>query len=183
MTDQELYALKFPVGEFVKPAVLDAGLIKSWIADIRSFPVGLSKLTKDLDQQTLNFRYRPRGWMLKQVVHHCADSHMNALIRFKLSLTEVNPTILPYNEGAFAELIDSHSDDILASVKLLDGLHEKWVSLLSSMSESDLKKTYTHPEHGRQFVLDEAIGVYSWHCRHHLSHIKGAIASKGTYNS
>ncbi|MFZ9846607.1 MAG: YfiT family bacillithiol transferase, partial [Flavobacteriales bacterium] len=115
--------------------------------------------------------YREMGWTIRQVVHHCADSHMNSLTRFKLTLTEDKPVVKPYWEDRWAELVDSKSMPISPSVQMLEGIHARWTVLLNSLSEQDLVKSFIHPEHGKEFRVDENIGVYAWHCNHHLAHI------------
>ena len=178
MTEGELEKLKFPIGKFQKPEVLSKALLDTYINDLESFPSRLKEAVLKLNDSQLNSPYRPDGWTIRQVVHHCADSHMNSIIRFKLALTEDQPTIKPYYEERWAELSDSKSMPIEASLLLLDGLHKRWAILLRSLSENDLQKTFIHPEHGKVFRLDENIGVYAWHCNHHLAHITSLISSK-----
>lgn len=167
--------LRYPVGKFKIPDDYSSVLLNEWIEDIESFPEKLRKLTEDLDTEDMNRRYRPEGWSIKQVVHHCADSHLNSQMRFKLALTQDNPTICPYMEDRWAELPDSQTDDISDSLMILTGLHNKWAYLLKSLTREQLQRTYMHPEHGREFTLEESIGTYAWHCRHHLAHIRQAI--------
>jgi DinB superfamily len=182
MLKPDLYKLKYPIGEFIKPQSIDAPIIKKWIGEIESFPERVNTITEGLSVAKANWRYRPNGWTIKQVVHHCGDSHINSFMRFKLVLTEDFPAIRPYFEDKWAELPDSLDDDLKDSILLLKGLHRRWVKLLKSLTESDLKKEFIHPEHGMRFSLDENIGIYAWHCNHHLAHIKQAIKAKGTFN-
>ncbi len=182
MTDQDLYKLRFPVGEFTKPNIITADLIQEWITVIKTFPEKIKYITSGLNPTQLNWKYRPKGWAIKQVVHHCADSHMNSLVRFKLALTEDAPTIKPYYEERWAELTDSLSDNITDSIQLLEGLHHKWGLLLGSLTEVQLQRVFIHPEHGQQVTLAENIGIYAWHCTHHLSQIKLAIDFQGKFN-
>ena len=107
---------------------------------------------------------------------------MNSFIRFKLALTEDMPIIKPYYEDRWAELIDSKDDDISYSLNLLSGLHKKWIILLKSLTDKQMRLEFIHPEHGEKFNLAETIGNYAWHCNHHLAHIKNAIDSNGKYN-
>ncbi len=165
------------------PRILLGIALAQWIATIAAFPATVEALTKDLSCVEKNWRYRPDGWTIKQVVHHCADSHMNSLIRFKLSLTEEEPTIRPYLEDRWALLVDSQDDDLTASQALLMGLHYKWVQVLRALSEQELERGFIHPEQGKRITLTEAIAMYAWHCRHHLAHIEQALATKGRYNS
>jgi hypothetical protein len=167
--------LKFPIGEFSKPENITQDDIKNWITEIKNFPISLIPLTEKLTIEELNFTYRPDGWKIKQVIHHCSDSHMNAFIRFKLALTEEYPTIKPYEEALWANLIDGNDDDISNSLHLLKSLHHKWVLLLNSMTESQWEKTYFHPESKKTYILKEVVGLYAWHCNHHFAHIKQAL--------
>lgn len=173
--------LKYPIGKFIKPETINDTTIRQWISDIQQFPSSLEALVTPLSIEQVNWRYRPGGWMIKQVVHHCADSHINSLIRFKLALTEDAPTIRPYFEDRWAELIDSLDDNLNDSLMLIKGLHSKWVTLLNSLSEQDLDKTFIHPEHGKSFTLRENIGIYAWHCNHHLAHIRQALEHRGEF--
>lgn len=175
MKTAQLNQLRFPIGEFEKPEIIDNQIIEQWIQDIADFPKAVEVLTKDLTIEQLNWKYRPNGWTVKQVVHHCVDSHMNSVIRFKLALTENQPTIRPYFEDRWAELADALDNDLSDSLLILKGLHSKWVKLLKSLSAKDLALTFVHPEHGKIFTLGENIGIYAWHCNHHLEHIKLAL--------
>ena len=177
----DLYKLKFPIGEFKKPDIITPSILVNWIDQINQFPYKLSELVENLSVEELNWVYRPKGWTIKQVVHHCGDSHMNSLIRFKLSLTENSPVIKPYLEDKWAELPDSQSDDIQDSLLLIKSLHAKWTMLLTSLTPQQLEKTFTHPEHGETISLKENIGIYAWHCAHHLAHVKQALEAKGVY--
>ncbi len=181
MTPEVLYSLRFPIGEFRKPKQISTSMIASWITTIEQFPKAVEDITKDLSAEALRWVYRPDGWTIKQVVHHCADSHMNSLIRFKLALTEDTPTIRPYYEDRWATLIDGNDDNLHDTLLLLKGLHAKLGKLLRHISDAELSKEFIHPEHGKHFRLDETIGIYAWHCNHHLAHIKQAISNKGQF--
>ena len=178
---QNLEALKFPIGHFAKPEFIVAKDIEYWIETIALFPSRIKKITSNLSTEELHWRYRPEGWKIKQVVHHCADSHMNSFIRFKLALTEDNPTIKPYDEAKWATLTDGDCDDISASLLILEGIHARWTILLKSFDESHLSKTFTHPESKKRYELKEAIGLYAWHCNHHFAHIEQALLYKGKF--
>lgn len=168
-----LEQLKYPVGKFVKPESITTELIDSAISEIENFPKLVKAEIQNLDEQDLQLRYRPGGWTISQVVHHCADSHINSYVRFKLALTENIPTIKPYEESLWADLQDKQLSPFV-SLKLLDALHEKWVYILKSLSEEDLNKEFIHPEQSEKISLKENISIYSWHCRHHLAHIRQA---------
>ncbi|WP_034923369.1 YfiT family bacillithiol transferase [Gillisia sp. CAL575] len=174
-SESDLEKLKFPIGKFIKPETISESSIKDYITDIEQFPNRLNKLVPYLSASELNYRYRPEGWTIKQVVHHCADSHMNSFIRFKLCLTEELPSIKPYNESKWAELPDAAEADISTSLKLIEGLHARWTVLLKSLNASDLNKKYIHPDKEQPLNLADSIAIYSWHCNHHLAHIKQAL--------
>lgn len=181
MKKLDLYSLKFPIGEFKKPENITPQHINTWIATIETFPSTIEAVTNNLNEIELNYKYRPEGWTIKQVVHHCADSHINSITRFKLSLTEDTPTIRPYFEDRFANLID-YNQPIKASLQILKGVHNKLGVLLKSLNTEDLKREFVHPEHGKHFSLEETIGTYAWHSNHHLAHIKQALQYKGKFN-
>jgi len=181
MTEKQLHVLKFPIGEFQKPDVISSEMISTWINDIERFPSEIQKTTNGLITEQLNWLYRPEGWNIKQVIHHCADSHMNSIIRFKLALTEDSPIIKPYYEDRWAKLVDGVDDNLEDSLNLLKGLHAKLGKLLKHISKKELSREIVHPEHGKRFRLDETIGTYAWHSNHHLAHIKQAIAHKGQF--
>ena len=181
MTKDTIDVLKFPIGIYTPNKNPDTETLQKSIKEIAEFPVLLEKTVKDSSVKELNFRYRPNGWKVKQVIHHCADSHMNSYIRFKLALTENKPFIRPYFEDKWAELNDSKNDDINTSLVLLKAIHIKWVEVLNSLTDEDLQKEFIHPEHGETFNLAETIGNYAWHGNHHLQHVKKGIASTGKY--
>ena len=168
-----LEQLKYPVGKFVKPESITKEIIDSAISEIENFPSFVKFEIQNLEEKDLQLRYRPEGWTITQVVHHCADSHINSYMRFKLALTENVPTIKPYEESLWAELPDNNLSPFV-SLKLLDALHEKWVYILKSLSEEDLNKEFIHPDQSEKISLKENISIYSWHCRHHLAHIRQA---------
>lgn len=122
----------------------------------------------------LEKRYRPGGWTARQVIHHVADSHMNAYIRFRLALTEEQPTIKPYDEKRWAELPDARSADVAVSLALLDSLHHRWVLLLRTLKMEDFRRTYNHPEYGIR-RLDWNVLLYGWHGRHHVAHVRSVL--------
>ncbi|MFD1063919.1 YfiT family bacillithiol transferase [Winogradskyella litorisediminis] len=180
MTASQLKALKYPIGTFSAPKTISKSNLKNWISDIEAFPKSIEDITKNLNEVELNYNYRPEGWTIKQVVHHCADSHINSIVRFKLALTEDTPTIRPYFEDRWATLVD-YEDDINSAIQILKGVHHKLDTLLRNFTEDDLKRTFIHPEHGQSFTLAETIGTYAWHSNHHLAHIKQALKYKGQF--
>lgn len=177
----DIEKLKFPLGKFHNPDFISENDLETWIATIEEFPSKIKNLTSALSIEELNWIYRPEGWNIKQVVHHCADSHINSLIRFKLALTEDVPTIKPYEEQLWAELADGNADDISASVKIIEGIHARWALLLKSLSSTALKRQFFHPANLKISSLQETVGVYAWHCNHHLAHIEQALLHKGQF--
>ena len=168
--------LRYPIGKPAGSAFGDRGPYNetqkaSYIQDIQLCPSGLEAAIENLDEQQLNTPYRDGGWTVKQVVHHVADSHMNAYIRFKLGLTEDNPTIKPYDEAAWAELSDTNNQPVNISLTLLHALHTRWVDLMKNMTEAEWQRTVFHPEHKRDIKLWDLAGTYAWHGKHHIAHI------------
>lgn len=172
-------SLQFPIGKYIKPETITLEILDNYILDIETFPSRLKIEVLNLTDSQLDTAYRPDGWTIRQVINHCSDSHMNSLTRFKLALTEDKPVIKPYFEDRWAELADSKSMPIEPALKILEGIHARWTVLLKSLSSSDLAKTFIHPEHGIEFRLDENIGVYAWHCNHHLAHITSLKSKMG----
>ena len=166
--------LRYPVGKFQNPEIADQTHMASWIDTLETFPERLKEEVQGLSDAELEQRYRPGGWTIRQVVHHCADSHLNSFMRFKLALTEETPTIKPYFEDRWAELPDTKDFPIQSSLQLLAGLHARWVYLLRSLSDGDWDKEFKHPETGRLISLKTNLGIYAWHCEHHLAHVRNA---------
>lgn len=179
MTTIELDKLRFPIGLFIKSEKYMKAILEQYIQTISDFPSKLKQEVSHLTNDQLETAYRPEGWTIKQVVHHCADSHMNSFIRFKLALTEDKPIIKPYFEERWAELPDSKNLPINSSLLLLEGLHERWSVLLNSLTSEDLERKFIHPEHGNEIPLKENIAIYAWHCEHHLAHITELKKRKG----
>ncbi|MGP7816599.1 YfiT family bacillithiol transferase [Niallia sp. 01092] len=168
---------RYPIGEFQFNGEITESLIEGWIKEIEELPSLVRGAVKDLNDEQLDTPYRSGGWTVRQVVHHLADSHMNAYVRFKLALTEENPTIKTYEEGKWAELPD-YKLSVPISLSLLEALHIRWVELLRSLSPADLEKTFIHPDSG-EVSVGKNIGIYAWHGRHHLAHITSLLNSKG----
>lgn len=164
--------LQYPIGQYTTPQSISKSMILGWINIIENFPRKLYADLNDISETLLNTPYRPGGWTLRQVVHHCADSHLHSFIRLKLTLTENEPTIKPYHEALWAELIDSTDQDINASLMILEGLHIRWTALLKNMSDKDYKRKFFHPDQAKKISLEEMLSYYAWHCDHHLAHIQ-----------
>lgn len=162
--------LRYPIGKY-EPQPFSQKQLEQWLIDIQFLPQHLENAVLNLDEQHLNTPYRPEGWTLRQVVHHLADSHSNAYIRFKLGLTEDNPTIKPYDENAWAKLNDTAVVPINVSLTLLHALHTRWMAVLKAIKPEEWERTVVHPEHGKQMTLWYLLGNYAWHGRHHTAHI------------
>lgn len=163
--------LKYPIGKFEQSKDITREILLEWIEEIASFPPRLRKEVNDLTDEQLDTQYRPDGWTIRQVVHHLADSHMQSITRLKLALTEDQPTIKPYYEERWAELADGKNMPIEPSLKMIEGIHERWAFLLYSLEEEQYQRTFIHPESGKSIRIDENTGLYVWHCKHHLAHI------------
>jgi uncharacterized damage-inducible protein DinB len=161
--------LRYPVGKFDK-SIIGPKRRTEFIQTIADLPDNINAAVRDLNEQQLDTPYRPGGWTVRQTVHHVADSHINCYCRFKLALTEDEPpTIRPYYEDRWAELSDSKLP-VDVSLAIIDGIHQRWTTLLKSMSDADFNKVFKHPETG-DWTLDGALALYAWHSKHHTSHI------------
>jgi hypothetical protein len=162
--------LRYPIGKYMPQEYSDE-LKEQRLADIRFLPNAVESAVSNLDEQHLQTPYRDGGWTVHQLVHHIADSHMNAYLRFKQGFTEENPTIKPYDENVWANLSDVKNLPINISITLLYSLHARWYEFLKNFPEADWQRTLFHPEHKKQFTLWHMLGLYAWHSRHHVAHI------------
>jgi hypothetical protein len=169
---------RYPIGTFRKPEVITRAQISAWIDEIEALPGDLRALATTLNQDQLDSPYRPGGWTVRQVIHHLADSHMNSYLRFKWALTEDVPVIKDYREGLWAQLPDTADTPVAVSMALLAALHARWCVLLRALEPSDLNRQFVHPESG-PVLLGVNIGIYAWHGRHHLAHIR-SVADRGS---
>ena len=161
--------LRFPIGEFDADIEITPEVRNSFIKTISDLPDKIRDAVKVLSDEQIDTAYRPGGWTIRQVVHHVADSHMNSYCRFKLGLTEELPTIRAYYEDRWAELPDSKLP-IEFSLKIIEGIHTRWTTMLESMSDDDFSRKLIHPETG-EWRLDKLLALYDWHSRHHTAHI------------
>jgi DinB family protein len=162
--------LRYPVGKFDYPGPLSEAGRSLLIQQIADTPVHLRSATTALSESQLDTPYRPGGWTVRQLVHHVPDSHMNSYVRFKLALTEDEPTIKTYAEDRWAELADTKATPIEVSLTLLESLHDRWVRLLRALTSEQWKRTFRHPDLG-PMNLEKTLGLYAWHGRHHVAHI------------
>jgi hypothetical protein len=170
-SEASLENLRFPIGRWQRPeTALSAAELEAHMATLAGFPALIRAKVAHLTDEVLDTPYRPEGWTVRQVVHHCADSHTNGMIRTKLSLTEEKPTIKPYKENFWAQLPD-YQLPVASSLRMIEVVHERWVFLLQQVQPEDWAREYVHPEYGTVFRLDQVVDLYAWHCKHHLGHI------------
>ncbi len=173
MSDEHL---RYPVGKFQPKESYSAEDITKFIAAIEGAPEKISDVFKKLSSKQLDTPYREGGWTARQVLHHLADSHMHAYVRFKWTLTEDSPTIKAYNGKLWAETYEIAQDPAL-SVNLLKSLHVKWITLLRALKRADFEKYFVHPETGKQVRLDRLAATFAWHSEHHHGHLKIILGS------
>ena len=164
--------LQYPIGKYAEQPFSDKQL-QEWLDDIRFLPENLEHAVLNLDEAQLETPYRDGGWTVKQLVHHVADSHMNAYIRFKLGLSEENPSIKPYNQDAWAQMPDTKNLPINLSLTILHALHRRWYEIQRNITAEQWNRTVVHPEYNKQMTLWYLLGMYAWHSRHHTAHING----------
>ena len=167
---QTIEALRYPIGPMPAPQAYTTEQLKTNLAAIAGYPVKLAELTQTWPDSRLDTPYRPDGWTVRQVVHHVADSHMNAYIRTRLALTEENPRISPYEEQEWAKLSDA-ALPIAPSLAILSSLHLRWVRCLQALTPEQLERTYLHPGNQQTFRVADVLAMYAWHGEHHYQHI------------
>ena len=161
---------RYPIGKYIEQPFSDE-LLKEWLLDIQYLPQHIENALINLDEHQIDTPYREGGWTIRQVVHHVADSHMNAYIRFKLGLSEENPSIKPYDQDVWAEMPDTKNLPVNISVTLLFALHRRWMELLSNIQPHEWERTLFHPEYKKTMTLWYVLGLYAWHSRHHVAQI------------
>lgn len=161
---------RFPIGKFHYEGTASEQQRAKFISQIEQTPASIRAAVNGLSPQQLDTPYRDGGWTVRQVVHHVPESHMNAYIRFKLALTEDEPTIKPYDQDRWAKLDDTRSTPVEVSLALLENLHSRWIRLLRSLTAEDWKRTFKHPELG-VMPLEKNLALYAWHGKHHTAHI------------
>jgi len=167
--------LRYPIGRFHHTTETSNEELEKAIKDIAVFPSWLEETAELIRQDQLNNTYRQGGWNIRQIIHHLADSHINAYIRFKLALTETKPIIKPYKEELWSELSDAKNENIFYSIKIIEGIHARWAYLMENMDVEQFQCCYMHPEEFKLITLSECARMYSWHGRHHLKHIQNAL--------
>ena|SRR6218665_2193744 len=171
MKELDLEKLKYPIGKFKAPDHYSTEYLSEKMEEIATFPTRLEKEVSHLSNEQLDTPYRPEGWTVRQVIHHCAESHMNCYIRIKWALTENNPVIKAYDEVLWSELNDNLTMPVEPTIELLKGLHFRLTYIMKNLSQSDLEKTFVHPSDNSENKIKKIIGSYAWHGNHHLAHI------------
>ena len=174
-TEQQL---KYPIGKFSPKSSYSADDFEQDLLALLALPVHLEKSIEGLDQSQLDTPYRPGGWTVRQVVHHLADSHMNAYIRTKWTLTEDKPVIKAYNEKDWANTLENDINPQL-SIALIRALHTKWVMLIRKIPFGELSQSFIHPDTNREISLERMVQIYAWHSRHHVAHITALRGRSG----
>jgi len=169
---------RYPIGRFGPPQPISLARIQEAIEVIATCPSGVRAAVAGLDDAQLDTNYRDGGWTVRQVVHHLADSHMNAYARMRLAVTEKHPVIKPYDEALWAQLADSKGAPVEWSLALLESLHARWVMFLRSLEEAAFRRPLFHPESG-DLTVDVVVLLYEWHGRHHTAHITSLRARNG----
>jgi len=165
--------LRYPIGRPVLPtASLTLAEWATYLHQLAEVPAQLTEAARRVGGERLQLPYRPGGWTGRQVIHHVADSHLNAYCRFRLALTEDNPTIRPYEEAAWAELPDVAATPITVSLALLESLHTRWLNLLHHLDAAQWQRTFYHPGTQKTMTLEQTLVLYAWHGRHHLAHLE-----------
>jgi DinB superfamily len=170
LLESQLESLRFPIGRWQKPTSSDTVARAADIATLAAFPARLRARLALASEAALDTPYRPDGWTVREVVHHCADSHMNCIIRIKLALTEEKPTIKPYAEELWA-LLPDYRMPVEHSLRLLESIHARLDHLLVHMRERDWAREYVHPQYRDTYTVEQVVSLYGWHCRHHFGHV------------
>jgi DinB superfamily len=161
---------RYPVGPFTLDPDVTREKRLGWIAQLDRLPADMAAALDRLPPGGLEQPYRDGGWTGRQVVNHVADSHLNAYTRFKLALTEDNPTIKTYEEQLWAELVDGRTADPSLSLGILRGIHARLTMVLESLTAEQFARPAVHPSNGPTSI-DGLLQMYAWHSRHHLGHL------------
>lgn len=168
--------VRYPIGKFEKPEIITEALVKEWIQNISAYPSKLRKMAESLSEEEQQLTYRDGAWTIKQLVHHIADAQVNVYTRIKLALTEENPTIKPFEENGWANLVDSHLPT-KSSLQIIEGIHARLAYLIEQLAKEQLERRFTHPDTGVQTVIS-TVAFSVWHVNHHLAHIENALATR-----
>lgn len=169
----EMMNEKYPIGQYIVPENISEEVLTNWVKEIEMLPTRLQEVAENLSEEAQERTYREGSWTIKQLIHHIADSQMNAFTRIKLALTEDSPTIKPFEEADWAKQAD-YDIELIASLKIIEGVNVRLTRLLNSLTKEQLKRTFVHPVSGSQ-TIEEYIGFCAWHVNHHVAHIKNAL--------
>ena len=175
----ELEHLKYPIGRFDAASFKGDSDLEGAIADIASLPIKFAGAINTLSNEQLDTPYRPGGWTIRQLAHHVVDSHMNAYVRLKITLTEKDPTIRPYEESEWAKLEDTNATPVKVSLDMLGLLHQRWVNLIRALDAGQLTRKYYHPGDKEWVNLRTMVAMYAWHGNHHLAHVTELVKREG----
>jgi DinB family protein len=175
--DDHIDSTRYPVGPMPRIRELDAEARSAYLSIIEGAPETLRSLVTGLADPDLERTYRPGGWTVRQLVHHLADSHINAYVRAKLAATEDLPIVKSWEEKRWAELPEARSGEVEMSLALLAALHRRWVTFLRAIGPEDLRRAFRHYEWG-EVTIDATISMYAWHCRHHTAHVALALGKR-----
>lgn len=164
--------LKYPIGRFEPPSNINPETRAEWIETLEQFPSKLSQSVDSWTDSQFNTPYREGGWSVKELIHHISDSHMNAMRRFKLGLTENNPKIKTYDQDAWSSLADYQQLDASVSISIIEGIHKRLCCVLKSLGDVEFKRTIFHPEMNKSLTLEKLLALYAWHSKHHLAQIE-----------
>lgn len=181
MEDAVLMALKYPTGKFKWPESYPEQDILQYIKAIKEFPALLENEVGGIDNKVLQYLHRPGGWTIRQIVHHCADSHLNAFVRCKLALTENVPTIKPYEEEQWSKLPDAIDAPVEWSLQIIEGMHKRWVYMIEAIGNKGWQRSVFHPAMKKEMKVVELLALYSWHGNHHIAQIKNAKKYKNQF--
>ncbi len=166
--------IRFPIGELNIPENVTLENIEKSLKQIETYTVRLRETVDSLNTEELSKTYREGSWTIRQLVHHIADSQLNMYQRLKLALTDDNPTVPAFDQDKWAVQPDTIFA-VESSIKMLEGINERIVSLGYHLSNEQLNRTFIHEKNG-EITVGTKMMKLAWHEEHHLSHIKIALS-------
>jgi|SRR5690606_12855569 len=166
--------VRFPIGKLEVPETVTGENIKEWLKQIETYTERLRETVNSLNEEEWDKKYREGSWNVRQLVHHIADSQLNMYQRLKLALTDDNPTVPAFDEEKWAIQPDTELP-VDSSIMMLEGINQRIVSLVPSLSEEQLSRSFTHEANG-EIKVSTKIAKLAWHEEHHLEHIKIALS-------
>lgn len=165
--------VRFPIGPLQVPAEVNRTHIAQWVAQIETYVTRLRNTVEGISEAEWQATYREGAWNVRQLVHHIADSQLNMYQRLKLALTDDNPTVPAFDEERWAVLPDTELP-VESSLAMLDGINTRVVALANTLTDEQLKRTFTHETNGAISVATK-VAKLCWHEEHHLAHIEIAL--------